>query len=144
MAPRPRPQKCTVGVGTDALTLYVVPSQVSDFIGTVTPDTAEDGEEVTQTVTGHTRRRYPGGPDISVEGHDRERIVGGYAAKQTLPGRNAWLERTTGTGEDAERTVRQITFVGTTKQLRDYVAANAVGTFTLRTPDGEPVPMAEA
>lgn len=143
MAPRPRPQKCTVGAGSDALTLYVVPSQVAPFIGTVTPDAAEDGTEVTQSVTGHSRRRYPGGPAISVDGHDRERIVGGYAAKQTLPGKNAWFERTTGTGASAVRTVRQFTFVGTTKQLRDYVEANAVGTFTLRTPDGEPVPMAE-
>lgn len=142
MAPRPRPEKCTVGVGSDALVLYVVPSQVSGFIGTVTPDADTDGTEVTQSVTSHSRRRYPGGPAVTVDGHSRERIVGGYAAKQTLPGRNAWFERTVGTGASAVRTVRQITFVGTTKQLRDYVEANAVGEFTLRTPDGEPVPVA--
>jgi hypothetical protein len=144
MAPRPRPQKCTVGAGADALTLYVVPSQVSPFIGTVTPDAAEDGEEQDQTVPGHQRRRYPGGPVINVAGHERERLVGGYAAKQTLPGKNAWFEQTVGSGASAVRTVRQFTFVGTTKQLRDYVAANAVGNFTLRTPDGEPVPMSDS
>lgn len=141
MAPRPRPEKCTVGAGSDALVLYVVPSQVSGFIGTVTPDAASDGTEVTQTVTSHARRRYPGGPTSQVDGHSRDRIVGGYAAKQTLPGKNAWLERTVGSGASAVRTVRQITFVGTTKQLRDYVEANAVGDFILRTPDGEPVPV---
>jgi hypothetical protein len=123
--------------------LYCVPAQVSPYIGVVTADASEEGTEVTQTVTGHNRRRYPGGPSISVEGHDRDRIVGGYGAKQTLPGKNAWFERTTGIGPLRTREVRQFTFVGTTKQLRDYVEANAVGTFTLRTPDGEPVPMAE-
>lgn len=142
MAPRPRPEKCTVGAGSDALVLYVVPSQVAPFIGAVTPDADTDGTEVTQTVTGHNRRRYPGGPTTSVAGHSRERIVGGYGAKQTLPGRNAWFERTVGTGSSAVRTVRQFTFVGTTAQLRDYVEATAVGEFVLRTADGEPVPVA--
>lgn len=123
--------------------LYVVPSQVSPFIGTVTPDTAEAGTDVTQEVTGYTRRRYPGGPEVTVDGHTRERVVGGYAAKQTLPGRNAWLERTTGVGELAEKVVRQFTFVGTVKQLREYVEENAVGSFILRTPNGEPVPVSE-
>jgi hypothetical protein len=139
MAPRPRPQKCTVGTGTDALTLYVVPSRVAPFIGTVTPDDDDDAREITQSVTGHTRRRYSGGPPISVEGHDRERTIGGYAAKETLPGKNAWFERRT-TGLLGPITSRvQFTFVGTTAQLRDYVEANAVGDFILRTPDGEPV-----
>lgn len=139
MAPRPRPQKCTVGVGSDALVLYVVPSRVSGFIGTVTPDDDDDSRETTQTVRTHSRRRYPGGPTTSVDGHSRERTVGGYNAKQTLPGKTAWFERrTTGLfGPITSR--RQFTFVGTTAQLRDYVAANAVGSFILRTPDGEPV-----
>jgi hypothetical protein len=139
MAPRPRPQKCTVGTGTDALTLYVDPPRVTPFIGTVTPDDADDAREITQTVTGHTRRRYSGGPAINVDGHSRERTIGGYAAKETLPGRNAWFERRT-TGLLGPITSRvQFTFVGTTAQLRDYVEANAVGDFILRTPDGEPV-----
>lgn len=139
MAPRPRPQKCTVGTGTDALVLYVVPSRVAPFIGSVTPDDEDDSREITQSVTGHTRRRYPGGPPISVDGHTRERTIGGYAAKQTLPGRNAWFERRT-TGLLGPITSRvQFTFVGTTAQLRDYVEAQGVGTFILRTPDGEPV-----
>lgn len=144
MAPKPKPKKCTVGVGTDALVLYVHPPFVAEFIGTVTPDVAGDGIEQTQSVGEHQRRRYPGGPLITVDQHDRERLVGGYAAGLTLPGRNAWFERTVGTGEEAEKTVRQFTFVGTTKQLRDYVEANAVGDFTLRTPDGEPVLISES
>lgn len=139
MAPRPRPQKCTVGVGSDALTLYVVPARVAPFIGSVTPDDDDDSREVTQSVTGHSRRRYSGGPATSVDGHSRTRTVGGYAAKETLPGKNAWFERRT-TGLFGPITSRvQFTFVGTTAQLRDYVEANAVGSFILRTPDGEPV-----
>jgi hypothetical protein len=139
MASRPRPQKCTVGAGVNALTLYVVPCLVAPFIGSVTPDDEDDSRVVDQSVTGHTRRRYSGGPAINVDGHDRSRIVGGYAAKETLPGKNAWFERRT-TGLLGPITSRvQFTFVGTTAQLRDYVEANAVGSFILRTPDGEPV-----
>jgi hypothetical protein len=139
MSSRPRPQKCTVGAGSDALVLYVVPSRVSPFIGSVTPDDDDDTREITQSVRSHSRRRYPGGPVTSVDGHSRERKVGGYNAKQTLPGRTAWFERRT-TGLLGPITARrQFTFVGTTAQLRDYVEANAVGSFILRTPDGEPV-----
>jgi hypothetical protein len=128
-----------VGVGTDALTLYVVPSRVAPYIGTVTPDDDDDSREITQTVRSHPRRRYSGGPTSSVAGHSRERTIGGYAAKETLPGRNAWFERRT-TGLLGPITNRvQFTFVGTTAQLRDYVEANSVGDFILRTPDGEPV-----
>jgi alkanesulfonate monooxygenase SsuD/methylene tetrahydromethanopterin reductase-like flavin-dependent oxidoreductase (luciferase family) len=139
MASRPRPQKCTVGAGTDALTLYVVPSRVAPFIGAVAPDDDDDARDITQTVRSHSRRRYTGGPSANVDGHSRQRTVGGYAAKETLPGRNAWFERRT-TGLLGRITSRvQFTFVGTTAQLRDYVEANAVGQFILRTPDGEPV-----
>lgn len=139
MASNPRPQKCTVGAGTDALTLYVVPSRVAPFIGTVTPDDDDDARVITQTVSSHSRRRYSGGPTTSVDGHSRERTIGGYAAKETLPGKNAWFERRT-TGLLGPITSRvQFTFVGTTAQLRDYVEANSVGDFILRTPDGEPV-----
>lgn len=139
MASRPRPSKCTVGVGTDALVLYVVPDRVAPFIGSVTPDDDDDARDITQNVRSHSRRRYPGGPASSVDGHSRNRTVGGYAAKQTLPGRTAWFERRT-TGLLGPITARrQFTFVGTTAQLRDYVEANAVGDFILRTPDGEPV-----
>jgi hypothetical protein len=121
--------------------LYVVPSRVSPFIGPVITDDEEEGVEVTQEVTGHTRRRYPGGPEVNVNGHNRQRLVGGYAAEQTLPGKNAWFERRE-TGLFGAVTSRvQFTFVGTTKQLRDYVAANGVGTFILRTPDGKAVPI---
>lgn len=143
MAPRPRPQKCTVGTGTDALTLYVVPSRVAPFIGTVAPDDDDDSREITQSVSGHSRRRYSGGPTTSVAGHNRERTIGGYAAKETLPGKNAWFERRT-TGFLGPITSRvQFTFVGTTAQLRAYAEANAVGSFILRTPDGEPVRITE-
>lgn len=141
MALRPRPQKCTLGLGTPPLVIYCVPDQIAPFVGTVTPDVDGDPVEVTQTVTSHSRRRYPGADPVTVDGHDRERLVGGYAAKQTLPGRNAWFERTTGTGPSAVRTVRQITFTGTTAQLRNFAESNAVGVFTLRTADGEPVPL---
>jgi hypothetical protein len=121
------------------LTLYVVPSRVAPFIGSVTPDDDDDARDITQTVSGHTRRRYSGGPAISVDGHSRERKVGGYGTKETLPGRNAWFERRT-TGLLGPVTSRvQFTFVGTTRQLRDYAEANGVGSFILRTPDGEPV-----
>jgi hypothetical protein len=139
MASRPRPQKCTVGAGSDALVLYVVPDRVSPFIGTVTPDDDDTARQISQPVPQYNRRRYPGGPTTQVAGHTRNRTVGGYAAKPILPGRTAWLEDPTPAAPGTPRRRRQFTFVGTTAQLRDYCEANAAIRFLLRTPDGEPV-----
>lgn len=141
MSSRPRPKKCTVGAGVDALVLYVDPPRLQPYLGSITPDAAEYGEDVTQSVSSHTRRRYSGGPAVTVDAHSRDRKVGGYGALPTLPGRNAWIEKKTGQGASAVREVVQFTFVGTTKQLRDFVAGNATSSFVLRTPDGEPVPV---
>lgn len=136
MASRPKPQKSTQTVEGKTLVLYVKPSEVAAYIGTVTPDPDELMLTSTQTVRSHSRRRYVGGPAVNVSGHSRSRTSGDKPAGLTLPGNNAWLERKTGT---PLRTVReQITFVGSFASLKQFCKESAVIPFVLRSPRGEP------
>jgi hypothetical protein len=105
-------------------------------VGTVNP------APQTVSVPGHTRRRYPGGPGISVSGFDRVTLLGGDANRRTLPGRNAYLEITTGQGSQAETDVTTITFTGTFTALYQFVLANAEVEMVLRSPDGTPYEIA--
>jgi hypothetical protein len=136
MAPRPKPQKSTQVVDGDTLILYVKPSEVAPYIGTITPDPPSLMLTATETVKSHSRRRYVGGPAKSVIGHSRSRTSGDKAAGLTLPGNNAWLERKTGT---PLKTVReQITFVGSFASLKQFCKDSAAIPFVLRSPWGEP------
>lgn len=92
----------------------------------------------TVSVPGHTRRRYPGGPGISVAGFDRVTLLGGDANRRTLPGANAYLEITTGTGSSAVTDVTTVTFTGPFTALYQFVNANAEVAMVLRSPDGTP------
>lgn len=136
MASRPKPQKSTQVVDGKTLVLYVKPSEVAPYIGTITPDPDELMLTTTEAVKSHTRRRYVGGPAVSVAGHTRSRTSGDKKAGLTLPGNNAWLERKTGT---PLKTVReQITFVGTFASLKAFCKESAAIPFVLRSPWGEP------
>jgi len=137
-APNPKPKKCTVVVGSTPVTIYCKPDELVPFIGTLSVDATPVETEITETVRAHTRSRYPGATPKTVKAHTAKRTVGGTLAKPTLPGNNAWFERTTGIGADKTRKVEQFTFVGPFRALKAYVKDNAVGTFTLRSPWGEP------
>lgn len=136
MAPRPKPQKSTHTVSSKKLVLYVKPSEVSGFIGTITPDPPTLMLTSSEAVKGHSRRRYVGGPAVGVEAHDRTRTSGDKKAGLTLPGNNAWLERAGVL--PGSRIVEQITFVGSFASLKAFCKESAAVAFTLRSPWGEP------
>jgi hypothetical protein len=122
------------------LILYVKIPEVAPMLGSLTADAAEAPTTFQQSVDGHPRRRYSGGPTSGVSGHLRTRTKGGEGAKATLPGNNAWLERPPVVPGESKR-VEQFTYVGTFAQLKAFVRANAAGAFVLRSPWGEPFPM---
>lgn len=136
MAPRPKPQKSTQVVGGETLVLYVKPSEVAPFIGTIAVDPPTLMLTSDEFVRGHTRRRYVGGPAISVDSHNRTRTSGDRKAGLTLPGNNAWLEKPSAT--PGFKDVEQITFVGSFASLKQFCKESAATTFTLRSPWGEP------
>lgn len=135
-APNPKPDKVTVTVGGAPLVLYLKPSELAPLIGTQTPDASGTPVTTSQAVSQHPRRRYIGGPTSQVSGHSRSRVNGDRLPGPTLPGNNAYLERMIGT--PPKRKVETITYVGTFQQLKDYCKEEAVVTFTLRSPWGEP------
>lgn len=136
MAPRPKPQKSTQVVGGETLVLYVKPSEVASFIGAITPDPPSLMLSSPEVVKGHSRRRYVGGPAVSVAGHSRTRTSGDRKAGLTLPGNNAWLERPGLI--PGSKIVEQITFVGSFASLKAFCKESAAVAFTLRSPWGEP------
>jgi hypothetical protein len=134
--PNPKPDKVTVTVGGAPLVLYIKPGELEPLIGAQTPDASGSPVTTNQTVSGHTRRKYIGGPVSGVAGHSRERVSGDRLPGPTLPGNNAYLERMVGT--PPKRKVETITYVGTFNQLKTFCKAEAVVAFTLRSPWGEP------
>lgn len=90
----------------------------------------------TFTVPGHTRRRYPGGPAISVPQVTRTTLVGGEATRATLPGQNAYIEIENSTGGGSSVQVITIRFTGPYTALYQFMLANHDTTFNLRSPDG--------
>jgi hypothetical protein len=136
--PNPRPSKATLSVGDNTITIYAKLNEMAPFLGTITADTVPTVVVSNQSVNGHQRRRYPGGPLVAVASHARRRVIEQALPDQTLPGRNAWLERSTGSGASKVEYVEQITFVGNFQDLKDYCKANSVVQFTLRSPNGAP------
>jgi hypothetical protein len=136
----PRPLKYTFTVTGEELVIYAKAGQLSPYVGTFEPDEGDDVAATTSSVASHTRRRYPGDPGSTVDGHDRTAMRGGYKPEATLPGRNAWFEKTTGSGPSAVKAVDQFTFVGSSRALREFCMNEGVNTpWTLRLPSGKSV-----
>lgn len=137
MTTQKRPQKITLDNGTDPLVIYADPEAINGYLPGLTADDDDDSIEQTVNVGQYTRRRYPGGPSITVDGHSRDRYVGGYKAEPTTPGRTAWFENRGADYNAPAVNVRQFSFTGTVKRLREYCTDNGNGKFILRTPNGK-------
>lgn len=96
------------------------------------------------SVGGHSRKRYPGGPSISVSGFTRNTLLGGDANRRTLPGQNAYLEVEVSNGTTVKTEVTTITFTGPFTALYQFVSANRLTAMVLRSPDGTPYEIAAA
>lgn len=141
--PNPKPNKYEVTGGADELIIYAKATTLTPYVGTQVATANVAGTNETVSVDSHTRRRYPGDPGSSVASHGRTSTRGGYIPDATLPGRTAWFEKITGTGEDRVVAREQFTFVGTSKALRAFCEENAAQAFTLRLPSGKAVAIAD-
>lgn len=139
----PRPLRYDVAVGDQEFIIYAKPGMLAPYVGAQVATTNSAGTSETVTVDSHTRRRYPGDAGTSVDSHGRTSLRGGWKPDPTLPGRNAWFEVTTGTGDSRETTRDQFTFVGTTKALREWCEAEAIRAFVLRLPSGKAIDIAD-
>jgi hypothetical protein len=118
--------------------LFAKDGQIDGLLGGLDPVGAVNPAPQQVGVGGHTRKRYPGGPSISVSGFTRTTLLGGDANRRTLPGQNAYLETTVSTSNGPKKEVVTITFTGPFTALYQFVLANAENEFTLRSPDGTP------
>lgn len=139
-APNPKPDKVTLDVGGEPLVLYVKIAEVSPMLGALTADAESPPVDYEAVYPNTTRRRWMGGPTITVTGHDKKRVKGGEGKRATLPGNNAYLERPPLSANGSKR-VETITFVGPFRVLKDYCLANAASNFDLRSPWGEKFPI---
>jgi hypothetical protein len=140
--PNPRPEKFTVGTGDAKVVIYAKAEDLSAFVTMPPADVSKAETTKVQAVKSHSRRRYPGGPTTSVAGHNRTRIFAEPNPEQTLPGYNAWLERTVGTGEAKQTLVEQFTYRGDFQDLKVWVKSEAIVACVLRSPWGAPYKIA--
>lgn len=116
--------------------LFSKAGAAEDFLDGLSEQTTVNRAPVQVAVGGHTRRRYPGGPGISVGGFTRTTLLGGDANRATLPGQNAYFETEVSDGTETKVEVTTITFTGPYTSLYQYCLANAKLAFNLRSPDG--------
>lgn len=104
-----------------------------------------DNAVVVRNVRSLTRRRYPGGPAISVPASQRQVVVGPSVKLQAYPGRPITLERPKAGGSwnpldaDVPMDVLQITLAGSFAGFYAFCQLqNKIG-FILRTNAGRPI-----
>jgi hypothetical protein len=90
----------------------------------------------TLTVGSHTRRLYPGGPQITVGGHSRTTLLGGRANRRTLPGNNAFFERLQDGLSGQVIEVVTVSHTGPFTALYQYCLNTTASEFRLRSQDG--------
>lgn len=116
--------------------LYSKAGLIEDFLDGLSEQSTVNRAPVQVSVSGHTRRRYPGAPGISVGGFSRTTLLGGDGNRATLPGQNAYIETEVSDGTGTKVEVTTITFTGPYTKLFQYCLANAKVAFNLRSPDG--------
>jgi hypothetical protein len=122
--------------GGQTYKLFAKEGQIDGLLGGLQNATLVNRAPVQIGVGGHTRRRYPGGPGISVSGFTRTTLIGGDGNRATLPGANAYLETEVSDGTTTKTEVVTITFTGPYTSLYQFCLANAEAEFDLRSPDG--------
>lgn len=108
-----------------------------------------DNAVIDRVMPSITRRRYPGGPAISVPGVTRKLVVGPSIKIGTWPGRPITLERPKAGGDfdpadaDVPMKVLQLTLEGSFAFFYQFCqSANSIG-FILRTNNGRPIYIAK-
>lgn len=122
--------------GGNTYKLFCKASIIEEFIDDLSEQSTVNRAPQQLDVGGHTRRRYPGGPAISVRGFLRTTLLAGDGNRATLPGQNAYFEREVPDGTGNRIEVVTVTFTGPYTLLYQYCLANAKIIFNLRSPDG--------
>lgn len=100
---------------------------------------------VVRVVKSRVRRRYPGGPGISVPAGNRTVVVGPDIKKGTWPGRPITLERPKAGGDfnpedaDVPMKVLQLTLEGSFASFYTFCQSAKGIDFVLRTNNGRPI-----
>lgn len=100
---------------------------------------------VTRAVKSRVRRRYPGGPSITVPQGNRTVVVGPDIKKGTWPGRPITLERPKAGGDfdpadaDVPMKVLQLTLDGAFAPFYTFCQSAKAIDFVLRTNNGRPI-----
>lgn len=92
-----------------------------------TPDAVVQGTPYTETVSGFTRRRFPGGPAASVSGHSRSGTRGGdLAGTNAEAGRPFYIEEVRSAPGVTPREVKTWVFayVGRWRDLKTKIIAD--------------------
>lgn len=100
---------------------------------------------VLRPIKSRVRRRYPGGPSISVPAGNRQVVVGPDIKKGTWPGRPVTLERPKAGGDfdpadaDVPMKILQLTLEGSFAQFYIFCQTAKAIDFILRTNNGRPI-----
>jgi hypothetical protein len=125
-------KKATETVNGRQLILYGDPSKFSDVGLAFVPDAAQAGATLTQSVSGYSRKMYPGDGGISVSGHNRtEDFTPDKNGSTVLPGKPFYIEVTQGSGVTRTTKVTRFSYIGRwcdlkTKVIGDLAPANNV------------------
>jgi hypothetical protein len=124
-------------------------SELGNFVNTATLKVRDPAlvtsAVVTRSVRSVVRRRYPGGPAITVPATERTLVVGPSIKIGTWPGRPITLERPKAGGDfdpedaDVPMKVLQLTIDGEFPLFYQFCQANKVVDFILRTNNGRPI-----
>jgi hypothetical protein len=135
------PRRYRFGSGEDAFDIYGVPANMGTRFGPLPDPEDLDLSVVTVSVEGHGRRRYPGGPVASVNGHSRERIrQQGIGGTNATPGKPFWIETLTAPGSRTVTDSLQFTTTGTMRQVLDLCLDNLAENQQFRTTGGRTFP----
>jgi hypothetical protein len=124
-------------------------TELGEFVSTTTLKVRDPAlftnAPVTRAVRSRVRRRYPGGPTISVPAGGRQVVVGPDIKKGTWPGRPVTLERPLAGGDfdpadaDVPMKVLQLTLEGSFAQFYIFCQTAKNIDFILRTNNGRPI-----
>lgn len=124
-------------------------TELEEFLATTTLKVRDPAlvtnAPVVRNIKSRVRRRYPGGPAISVPAGTRTVVVGPDIRKGTWPGRPITLERPKAGGSfdpanaDVDMKVLQLTLEGSFPTFYTFAQGAASIDFVLRTNNGRPI-----
>ena len=132
--------------GSRTIVIWGDPDILSDFLNDVNDVKFRAGSIKTQSVKGHTRRRWPGDQGKSVKEHDRRVMLGGgMEGSSVIPGEPFTLLKGAVILERFEVSQRSnFNYVGSLTVLREVIQIKRKVPLILIAPSGERYPYTSA